>query len=115
MQLPDKVQTAIAALGQYDIAPDSVAPFWYRQFLRFRPLTPPPLWGASKGDWDANIAKIKPTLVTLGADPGALTAVRLSRLPQAVRGGRLQRLLYLNPKPDGSPILGASANPKGLL
>ena len=52
MQLPHKVQAAIQTLGDYDIAPSSVAPFWYRQFLRFRPLTPPPLWGASKGYWD---------------------------------------------------------------
>ncbi|OYV02292.1 MAG: hypothetical protein CFE45_01005 [Burkholderiales bacterium PBB5] len=52
MQLPDKVQTAIHTMGQYEIAPSSVAPFWYRQYLRFRPETPPPLWGASKGYWD---------------------------------------------------------------
>ncbi|OYT91815.1 MAG: hypothetical protein CFE43_11185 [Burkholderiales bacterium PBB3] len=52
MQLPDKVQTAIHTLGQYDVPPSSVAPFWYRQFLRIRPQTPPPLWGASKGYWD---------------------------------------------------------------
>ena len=52
MQLPDKVQTAIHTMGQYDVAPSSVAPFWYRQYLRFRPQTPPPLWGASKGYWD---------------------------------------------------------------
>ena len=48
---------------------------------------------------------IKPVLVTLGADRGALTAVRLSRLPQAMRGERCQRLLYLNPQPSGVPIL----------
>jgi hypothetical protein len=52
MQLPDKVRTAIHTMGQYEIAPSSVAPFWYRQYLRFRPETPPPLWGASKGYWD---------------------------------------------------------------
>ncbi len=59
---------------------------------------------ASKKEWDANIAAIKCVLVTLGADAGALSAVRLTRLPQAARGGRLQRLLYLNPSPDGRPI-----------
>lgn len=52
MQLPDKVQTAIHTMGQYEIAPSSVAPFWYRQYLRFRPHTPPPMWSASKGYWD---------------------------------------------------------------
>ena len=32
--------------------PSSVAPFWYRQFLRFQPQTPPPMWGASEGYWN---------------------------------------------------------------
>jgi hypothetical protein len=60
----------------------------------------------SKADWDTKVRTIKPALVTLGADPGALSAVRLTRLPQARRGDRVQRLLYLNPAPDGRPILG---------
>ncbi len=60
---------------------------------------------ASKADWDAKIRAIKPVLVTLGADGGALSAVRLTRLPQAMRGERVQRLLYLNPEPDGNAIL----------
>lgn len=60
---------------------------------------------ASKSDWEAQIAPIKPILVTLGADPVALSAVRLTRLPQARRGDRIQRLLYLNPKPDEMPII----------
>lgn len=34
-----------------------------------------------------------------GADPGALTPVRLTRLPGCTRGGREQRLIYLNPGP----------------
>ena len=52
MQLPEKVQSAVHTMAQYEIAPSSVAPFLYRQYLRFRPETPPPLWGASKGYWD---------------------------------------------------------------
>jgi hypothetical protein len=32
-----------------------------------------------------------------GADPGALTPVRLTRLPGCLRDGREQRLIYLNP------------------
>ena len=60
---------------------------------------------ASKQDWDGRIGVIKPLLITLGADRGALSAVRLSRLPQAKRGERVQRLLYLNAQPDGVPIL----------
>lgn len=38
-------------------------------------------------------------LLPIGADPAALTPVRLTRLPGATRGGNLQRLLYLNPRP----------------
>lgn len=60
---------------------------------------------ASKADWDARIGAIKPILVTLGADAGALSAVRLSRLPQATRGERVQRLLFLNTQPSGVPVL----------
>jgi len=65
---------------------------------------------ASKSDWDRLMGPIKPVLVTLGADPGALTAVRLSRLPQAMRGERCQRLLYLNPLPTAVPIWQEPAN-----
>ena len=51
MQVPDKVQTAVELLSQFDMPADRVTPFGYRQFLRFRPDTPPPLWGASSGYW----------------------------------------------------------------
>ena len=34
-----------------------------------------------------------------GADPGALTPVRLTRLPGCTRNGKLQKLIYLNPHP----------------
>jgi hypothetical protein len=60
---------------------------------------------ASKADWDRMVGSIKPVLITLGADRGALSAVRLTRLPQARRGERVQRLLYLNASPDGTPII----------
>ncbi|MBM4206280.1 MAG: hypothetical protein FJ194_19420 [Gammaproteobacteria bacterium] len=66
----------------------------------------------SKVAWDALVHRVKPALVTLGADPGALSAVRLTRLPQARRGKRVQRLLYLNPFPDGTPIV-RRGNPTG--
>ena len=52
MQLPEKIPTAIRVLGQFNISPDRVVPFYYRLFLRLSPDTPPPLWGASKGYWD---------------------------------------------------------------
>ena len=43
-------------------------------------------------------------LIQIGADIAALSAVRLTRLPGCYRGHRLQKLLYLNPRPDGRPI-----------
>ena len=58
----------------------------------------------SKADWDGRIGSINPIFITLGADRGALSAGRLSRLPQAKRCERVQRLLYLNVNPDGVPI-----------
>lgn len=59
----------------------------------------------SKGQWDEIRNDMKPIVVTLGADPGALTAVRLSRLPGTLRGENQQRLLYLDPNADGTPII----------
>jgi hypothetical protein len=58
----------------------------------------------SKANWDETIRAIKPKLISLGADPGALTAVRLTRLPNCYRGERLQELIYLNPSPSMEPI-----------
>jgi hypothetical protein len=40
----------------------------------------------SKQDWDAKARKLKPMLTVLGADPAAITAVRLTRLPGCHRG-----------------------------
>ena len=60
---------------------------------------------ASKEEFDAmlrNMAKL--LLPQLGADPGAMTPVRLTRLPGCTRGGRMQRLIYLNPKAVEKPI-----------
>jgi hypothetical protein len=59
---------------------------------------------ADKAEWDEMKRKIAKVMVPLGADPGALSAVRLSRLPGCLRGGELQELLYLNPDADGTPI-----------
>jgi hypothetical protein len=58
----------------------------------------------SKTNWDDTIRSIKPKLIYLGADPGALTAVRLTRLPNCYRGTRLQELLYLDPSPTDESI-----------
>lgn len=59
----------------------------------------------SKSQWDELVrGKLLPCLTVIGADPAALTAVRLTRLPNVHRGERLQELLYLNPEPSCTPI-----------
>lgn len=62
----------------------------------------------SKGEWDQFKDSIKKELITIGADPNSLSAVRLTRLPGCMRNepGKtgLQRLLYLNPQPTNTPI-----------
>ena len=74
---------------------------------------------ASKPSWDALRDDLVPILCPLGADPAAMTAVRLTRLPGAMRHGsrgsdgklkpfpspQLQRLLFLNPQAVAAPIL----------
>lgn len=55
---------------------------------------------ASKDEWDATRDRYKRHLVSHGADPKALTAVRMTRLPGCYRAGRLQKLLYLAPRSD---------------
>jgi hypothetical protein len=61
----------------------------------------------NKAHWDELVSTTyKRPLVTLGADPGAMTAVRLTRLANCFRGEKntLQRLLYLNDQSDETPI-----------
>jgi hypothetical protein len=60
----------------------------------------------SKEDFDRIAKQYDRDLIRLGACPGSVTARRLSRLPNCMRGqtGRLQRLLYLRPDADGTPI-----------
>ena len=60
----------------------------------------------SKEDFDRISSQYDCDLIRLGACPGSVTARRLSRLPNCMRGqtGRLQRLLYLRPDADGTPI-----------
>jgi hypothetical protein len=61
---------------------------------------------ASKDRFDALKKLLGPLFSKLGADPRALKAVQLTRLPGCMRGAREQRLFYLNPSPDpkGKPI-----------
>jgi hypothetical protein len=59
---------------------------------------------ASKTAWNTfKVEQLRP-LVELGADDGALSAVRLTRLPGCFRGEHRQELLYLNPAANGSSI-----------
>lgn len=62
---------------------------------------------ATVDEWRHVVEERRVPLVMLGADEAAMTAVRLSRLPQCFRGekGHWQRLLYLNGAPDGTPII----------
>lgn len=61
----------------------------------------------SKAQWDRAVKELSPGLVRLGADRGALSAVRLSRLPNCRRGEteQFQALYYLDDDPDSAPIL----------
>jgi hypothetical protein len=56
--------------------------------------------------WHERLAPHREHLIRLGACSGTLTPVRLSRLPNCIRGqtGNLQRLLYLTPNADSTPI-----------
>lgn len=56
--------------------------------------------------WREIKSRLAPALITLGADNAAMTAVRLTRLPQCFRAetGRWQELHYLNPAADETPI-----------
>lgn len=66
------------------------------------------VWAPSKAAWDHFKAKHLRPLVPYGADDGALSAVRLTRLPNCFRGDQLQELLFLNPDADGTPIFQSS-------
>lgn len=73
---------------------------------------------ASAEEFNLARANLIKRLAPVGADPAALTAVRLSRLPGCLRNGvkdsagnlqtyeqpRMQKLLYLNPNPEKAPL-----------
>lgn len=60
----------------------------------------------SKAWWDKYKGVVSGLLSKLGADPAAITAVRLTRLPGVMRGDLPQRLLWLDPNPpEDEPIL----------
>jgi hypothetical protein len=57
----------------------------------------------SRAEWHELLSPYREHLIRLGACPGTLTPLRLTRLPACVRGqtGRMQQLLYLAPDADG--------------
>lgn len=57
----------------------------------------------TKKAWDEEKKRLL-GLVTVGADPGALSAVRLTRLPACYRGAKEQKLLYFSPSAPALPI-----------
>jgi hypothetical protein len=62
----------------------------------------------SKTEWDRIVrGDLAELIVPLGSDLNAMTAIRLTRLPNCHRGetGKMQQLLYLNPNPDYTPIV----------
>ena len=77
------------------------------------------LGAESKAAWDSMRDILAQVVCVLGADPAAMTAVRLTRLPGALRLGtrgkdgrlqpypepRMQRLLWLNPMATDTPII----------
>jgi len=74
---------------------------------------------ASKPEWDELRDVMSQWLCPLGADGGALSAVRLSRLPGCYREGKkdkdgrlakfaepkMQELIWLNPKARARPLV----------
>jgi hypothetical protein len=60
-----------------------------------------------KADFDSAIAPLKRPMKVLGADPGAMSAVRLTRLPGCWRPEKagFQKLLYLSPNPLDVPLM----------
>ena len=63
-------------------------------------------WGSStKAAFLEDLDKVQPGLVRYGADPYAMTAVRLTRLPGGMRGDRQQKLLFLDPKAEALPVV----------
>lgn len=64
------------------------------------------LEATSMDQWFTQASAIAEMVIPLGACPGAITAVRLTRLPGVIRrdNGNEQRLIWLNPNPTSTPI-----------
>jgi hypothetical protein len=59
-----------------------------------------------KDQWSKWVTRLATIMIPLGACPGSLTAVRLTRLPNVMRKDtqKPQRLIYLNTKPKWKPV-----------
>ena len=96
-------------------------PGLWRRMLWMAPLPIKAIYSSGGDSWHALVEVNMPTkadfdtylrnsakrfLPVVGADPGAMTPVRLTRLPGCTRRGNEQRLIYLNPRPStaGVPI-----------
>ena len=97
---------------------DAPGDLWLR-FLAMAPLAIVAIYSSGGRSWHALVRvdqpdkpsfdallrnSIKRTLPMLGADPGALTPVRLTRLPGCTRGGRLQQCIFIDPKANPADI-----------
>jgi hypothetical protein len=97
---------------------DAPQELWLR-FLAMAPLAIAAIYSSGGRSWHALVRvdqpdkpsfdamlrnSIKRTLPMLGADPGAMTPVRLTRLPGCTRGGRLQRCIFIDPKANPNDI-----------
>lgn len=91
---------------------------WLR-FLAMAPLAIVAIYSSGGKSWHALVrvdqpdkpsfdawlrAQGKRVLPIFGADPAAMTPVRLTRLPCTMRGGREQKLIYLRPRPPVNPV-----------
>lgn len=114
-RISDCVTTWKHVVIESDIAP----PDWWLRFLSIWPGYIKAIYSSGGRSWhvlihapydskemmDVLLTKwAKKTLVKVGADPGALTSMRLTRLPGCRRGMREQKLIYLAGNPDDREI-----------
>lgn len=111
-------ETWLATAAQYDQWAPEVPGLWMR-FLAMAPLAIKAIYSSGGASWHALVEgnwpdkatfdtylrnSAKRTLPIIGADPGAMTPVRLTRLPGCTRNGREQKLIYLNPNPSAAGV-----------
>jgi hypothetical protein len=108
-------EEAVTAWRHVVLESDNAPQDLWLRFLAMAPLAISAIYSSGGKSWHALIrvdqpnkaafdamlrASIKKTLPMVGADPGAMTPVRLTRLPGCTRDGRLQRCIWIDPKAD---------------